>query len=748
MLSRGITLKNFKKVGLLVTTTALSYGLFSSVANAQSPIEVQPERIAIEVEMTETTITKQTLIKRLKTLFPNQFDFLSSNDFHMSNAHYYSDDERIRYDLSFHKTVKGRDVYGSFVFVGDDLELEHFYFEPLNTTDALFPAKVSKEEAEKIAVAFLNKLPNGKDYQLDKNSIGYSYFSNQLITEPVTYEFLFDKKKNNIPITDKQVHLTVLGNGEITSFYRYAEEGKNATFDDPKQVKSENILLEKIKNNIDVSLKYQVIYDYRTGEESISLVYNPTIQYGVNAITEQWQTASGFTDVVPTEAKIQKLASSPLPARKENMTLEEAKKLAEQILKIDSDKVKLAITSIEEVENGNGQAVFSIQFSYDWEFGGFGSSIEINKETGEIISYHDMTRDVLRESGENTKNKGNLTKQQALTKAMEYLHEWVPSYLHNYAKPIDEGFFEERQGIYHFTFPRVVNGIVVEGHQIYVSVGKDGSLYSLMVNHQENVEWPSINNVISKEEAKNKIIDALSLKLQYMNQDNDSKENHYHLVYTPVFNNEAFSYLDANTGEWNNLFSKKDMPVVSHSTAEVELNYLVQNQILEVKDASSFNADISITNGEALKILVKSLSYFHEFDFPVEEETGDSVANVDPDNPYYSIVDRGVKMGILKSDESFNIEAKLTREQLAVWYIRALGLETAAKNHDIYKVSFSDAGKIQGEYKGYVALADALQLVSAENNQFNPNGEVTYADVAVSIFKLAHAIHESDAPYN
>lgn len=739
---------NFRKVGLLVTSTALSFGLFSAVANAQTPIEAQSERIAIEVESTKTTISKNTLIKKLKALFPNQFNFLTTNDFQMSNGHYYPDDERLRYELSYHKTIKGKDVYGSITFVGDELELENFHLEPFNTTDALFPAKVSKEEAEKVADTFVKKLPNGKEYELDTNSINYPYYSNRLITEPVRYEFSFVQKENNIPIADKQLQLVVLGNGEIVSFSRYIEDEQNATFDNAEQVKNEKEILEKVKNNLSVSLKYQVLYDYQTGEQSIKLVYTPSIKYGVNAISGDWQTANDFIKVVPKEAKVEKISANPLPAKKENITREEARKVAEQLLKTDSNKVKLTISSIEEMERGDGQEVLVIQFSYNWANGGYGSNIEMNKETGEIISYHDMKKDVLRESGESLNDKGNLTGQQALEKAINYLKDWVPSYLHNYAQPIEEPYFEESQGVYHFTFPRVVNGIIVEGDQIQVAVSTDGSLYSLYVNHPESVQWPSIEDVISEEEAKNKFIEALSLKLQYNNLENDSKDNHYYLVYAPVYNGEVFSYLDAHTGGWDSLFSKTDAPVVTHPTAEAELNYLIQNGILEIGDASSFNADVPMSNGEALKILVKSLSYFYEFDTPTEESASQTFANVGPDNPYYSVVERGVGMGILDSSESFNPDAKLTREQLAVWYIRALHLETAAKNYNIYKLAFGDAGKVQEQYKGYVALANALELVTVEKNQFNPKGEVNYADIAVSIFGLAYAIQESGTPFN
>ena len=64
--------------------------------------------------------------------------------------------------------------------------------------------------------------------------------------------------------------------------------------------------------------------------------------------------------------------------------------------------------------------------------------------------------------------------------------------------PVEEPYFEKRQGTYHFSFPRIVNGIVVMGDQISVSIAADGSLNSLNVNYQEVEKWPSIDKVISE----------------------------------------------------------------------------------------------------------------------------------------------------------------------------------------------------------------------------------------------------------
>lgn len=737
---RRVILKKMRKFAILVTSTALSLGITTTIGQAQSPNEPQNERIAIEVQSDEVNVSKSELIKKFKSLFPNKFDFLLDNDFHLSNAHHYPDDARIRYDLSFHKMINGKDIYGSVTFVGDNLDVEFFHYSPVTTGDALFPAKVSKQQAQKIAEDFLNNLPKGKNYELNPMNTNY-YYSNQLITEPIRYDFSFILKENNIPIADQQIYITVLGNGDITQFNQYMQNSSNVTFDDVKQIKSNEEILNELKDNLAVQLKYQVNYDYRTGKESLALVYQPNINLGIHAISGEWQTVNGFTKEVPTVGKVDLLSTKQLPAKFNGITVDQAKNIAQELLKIDSDKVKLNISTVHEYENEYGQPFLSIYYSYDWDYGGYGSTIEMNKLTGEIVSYHDLKKEVLRELGE-PRDQTTISKSDAQAKAIEYLNEWVPSYLHNYAKPINEPYSDHGRGIYHFEFPRVVNGIIVEGSSIAVSINSDGSLYSLYVNHREFDNWPSINNVISSEVAKKTFIEALSLNLQYIRPYNENS-SHYNLVYTPIYNENQFSYLNATTGKWQSWNSDTEFPQVTHPTAGDELNYLIQNRILEV-DAKTFNADSSITNGEAIKVLVKSLSYFYDYDYIREQEiTTQTFKDIDTNHPLYSVIEQAVRIGILNPDDEFNPDASLTKEHLAVWYIRALGLDLAAKNFNIYNIDLKDKDLIDSKYVGYVALADSLKLVTADNNQFNPKQEVTFADLATSIFPLAHAIHEN-----
>ena len=109
------------------------------------------------------------------------------------------------------------------------------------------------------------------------------------------------------------------------------------------------------------------------------------------------------------------------------------------------------------------------------------------------------------------------------------------------------------------------------------------------------------------------------------------------------------------------------------------------------------------------------------------------------------MIERAATMKILDSEEAtFDLNAPLTKEELSVWYIRALNLELAAKNSSIYTLNFTDANKVQAKYRGHVALAHSLGLLTASNNNyFMPNQNVTYAQLAASTFRLAHDVYDN-----
>ncbi|MFJ8520558.1 YcdB/YcdC domain-containing protein [Lysinibacillus xylanilyticus] len=736
----------FKKLGIILTSTAFSVGVLSPMAQASANVKEPQERVAIQIASTETKVTKSKLIKQLNTLFPGKFNFVTEKDFSMGQGHYFNDDKTVRYDLSFHKVINNKDVYGGFTFKGEDLELENFYYQPVNIADALYPVKYSESEAKKIAQDFLKKLPNTANYKLREDNINGNFNFSRPLSEPITYSFSYSPTHNGVPLSNQFIDITVLANGEVTSMYRNTESTSKATFDNLDQKKKESDILAQVRENVSIDLRYMIDYNYQTGESIAKLVYTPPTSFsGVHAINGQWQTMHGFTSQVPKTKAVEKLASQPLEPRKKGITLAEVEELAKSFLKVDSDKVKLQLNSVDERENENGETIYSVNYMYESGNRGYGSSFEVNKATGEIISYWDVRREFNEKDGK----VEPISKEAALAKAIDYLKEWAPSYIHNYSKPIEDTVYDKQGEQYNFSFPRIVNGIAVVGDEISVGISADGKLSALNVSNRKVDNWPSVNKAVPADKAKATFSKGLKLELQYAKQDGEDN-HHYDLVYSPVYNGSLFNSIDATTGEWlQKVDDSKEKPAISHPTAGGELTYLLHQNVLEVKDPAHFNADTAVTKGEALKILVKSLTYGYDYSPYGKDDDTQSFNNIDKKHPLYSIVEQAVRMGILQPSNQFAVDTTLTRQELAEWLVRVLNLESAAKHSDIYKLNFADASSIDKAYAGYIALASAMGLIDAQQNKkFNATEKVTYADLAISTVRLAKAINEENRGRN
>ncbi|GLC90229.1 YcdB/YcdC domain-containing protein [Lysinibacillus piscis] len=733
----------FKNLGIVLASAALTVGAFTPTLQASANGKDTSERI--EIALTdESKVTKSTLIKQLRALFPEKFDFLTDDDFYTGRGHYYTDDKTIRYELGFNKSVDGKEAHGNFTFKGDKLELENFYYRPLAGEEAIYPLKYSEEDAKKATQDFLKKVLKIDNFKLRENKEfwEYNYYGGRLLSEPQTYSFIYDVTQNGVPIADQMIAFSVLANGEVVSMNRNIEPMQKATFDDTSKKKEVTEILPAVQDNMAVELRYMLDYDFKTDERIVRLVYAPAIGFnGVQALTGQWKTPNGFVSQVPKAKTIEKLSKESLAPRKSNMTLAEVEALAKAFLKVGEEHkdVEFQIDMIDERENENGNTIYSVSYSYTYGNGTTSTSFEIDKATGEIVHFYDLRREFTK--------SGNvaspISKEAALAKAIEYLKEWSPSKLSNYAKPINEVTYDKYSQQYQFAFPRVMNGIIVEGDDLMVSVGADGAIYSMYGNTQKIDSWPAVNKVIEAEKAKELYRETLKLQLQYEKQ--DTKDNqHYDLVYVSTFNGSLENRIDAVTGEWL-VDMDKEKPVISHPTAADELNYLLNRNILEVKDVSKFNADANVTKGEALKILLNAVGYGYYG--ANDEQSKPTFSNVDKNHPLYKVVEQAVKMKLLSPAEQFAVDAPLTRQELAVWYIRVLNLENAAKHSDIYKLNFADASTVDPAYTGYVALAGALGLMDAPQNNFNATGSITYADLAVSILRLANSKYLENSDY-
>ncbi|AWE08568.1 transcriptional antiterminator [Lysinibacillus sp. 2017] len=733
----------FKKASVLLSATALSVGLLAPMASASTFGNERMETLPIQVAQTNTTVTKADLMKRFRALFPSEFPNVTEKDFRMGTGYSHPKDTSERYELNFSKNIDNQYVYGSFIFVGETLELEQFHYQPITSKDVLFPAKYSKGEAQKVADKFMGKFDKAEEYELVPNEI--NYYSSSILTQPIQYSFTYMKKKSGVSISDQSINISVLGDGTVASYYKTQSGKDNFTYDDPSKVQSESVIANRLQDALKAQLSYRVETDYKTGKNTVKLVYQPNseVTSGVHALTGDWLTTEGLSSTVPNQT-ITPIVTKPLAPKQPNLTSEQVQALAQKLLATDLKGVKLTIESVEETTTETGKAVYNIQYMYQYRNGGTGTVLVIDKATGEIINYSNIKNNLeVEEVDSNT--KAELTRQQALEKAVAHVKEWLPSYAHQYALPVNEGSYEKYNDSYNFMFPRIVNGLTVVGDQISVSVdAKTGDLTSLHVNAYDNIEWPAATDILTQQEATKLLGSQLKVKLQYVNHSKVENEKHYSLAYQPVFKEGSSAVIDAKTGEWLDAYgmASSDKPTIEHPTAAEELNYLIHAGILEADE--KFNPDAAVTKETALKVLLNSVTYmYYNSRLNEYETTNQSFTDIAPDHAIYQFVNRGLKMGMLDtSNGTFNATATLSKQELAKWVTGTLKLSKAAKLSEIYELNYSDAAQVDKELRGYVALAYAMGLLEAENNQLKPKSEVTYAQLAQVTIRLAHKMNE------
>lgn len=717
-----------KKASVLLSATALSLGLLAPVASATT-LDERMERLPIQVAQKNAKVTKKELMNRMKELFPAEFSNLTEKDFYMNTGYSSPGDPIVRYELSFSKQVKDNYIYGSLIFAGEDLQLEHFYYQPPESKDAFFPAKVSESEAQQIADKFVKKMDKGAGYKLSSTEDVYTPSN---LTQPVQYTFIYRKMEGDIPVADRYMEITIQGDGNLIGFYHSGIKKGTFTYDDAAKKKDISVVQTKMQNGLEAQLYYLLTPNYHTGEADAKLVYRPSTQIasGIHALSGDWVTQDGLSATLPKEQKITPITSQPLPPRQPDITEEQAEQLAHSFLQTEVPGVTLTIESINETTNYVGKQVYMIQYSYEHAGGNIGTVLSIEKATGEIIEYYNIQSDL-----EAQQKKESLPQQEALQRAVDYIKKWAPSYANEYAMPVAEMNYFEQNDSYYFMFPRIVNGLLVEGDQINVNIGTAGELLGLSIMTYSDVKWPTVKDVVAKEEATKQLKEHLSAQLQYENIQNIGDAQHYSLIYRPLFKGSSYGMIDAKTGTWLSGEEKAEYPAVEHPTAAEELNHLIRIGALEVD--GNFNPDAAISKGEALKVLLRSLTYSYDY-YPQGEEGEKFFENISPTDELYPLMMAALTMGVLdEADKAIKADAKLSREEVAKWAVRMLKLEAAAKHSDIYQLGYTDAAKVASDKRGYVALAYAMGLLNAENNQANPQKEMTYAELAKMTVLLA-----------
>lgn len=165
---------------------------------------------------------------------------------------------------------------------------------------------------------------------------------------------------------------------------------------------------------------------------------------------------------------------------------------------------------------------------------------------------------------------------------------------------------------------------------------------------------------------------------------------------------------------------KMELKDTFNSYAKKEIDSLVDSGIISGYTDGTFQPQKAITRAELAKILVLSLGLKED---PTKTE---SFKDINATSWYRGYVGALVASGITQGTSltSFSPEAKVTREELIVFFIRALGLEEIASKSPIID-TFSDNNLIAAWAKTQVSLAAQIGFINGTEGQdksirFNP----------------------------
>lgn len=229
------------------------------------------------------------------------------------------------------------------------------------------------------------------------------------------------------------------------------------------------------------------------------------------------------------------------------------------------------------------------------------------------------------------------------------------------------------------------------------------------------------------------------------------------LVFSLILSNAAMAKNDNNKGNrgkskvnWNELYKKH---VDQYKTWEYEYTKKFQDVEKEhwankdIERMSAKNYILGNGNGkflpnkptkniEVLAMILRIMGW--EDDAKELDEIPEIIENLDIPEWSVNYLAYAYIKGIITGDElkSFEANGAAKRYVVAKYIVRALGLNDKALDNDDEDLDFDDEESIPEGNNGYIYLINKLGLMSGFKNMFNPNGNLTRAEMAILFSRL------------
>lgn len=536
-----------------------------------------------------------------------------------------------------------------------------------------------------------------------------------------TFSFEITRTHNGITVPENSGIVTLDEKAEKITYFRI-EYTENAEFDDSSSIISKddakNAFAEKLGLKMEYAAKYDEktitaypVYKFKNSDKKISATDG-----GVITPNKSFYRGDGVLNGAMKEELSQDFGASGLTqAEIENLELVSGLISKEEgIAEIYANKY-IAIDKSFELTDFNTYKKYGTENKYNGSFefrnkeNGKYAYVKLDLNTGDVLSFYIPSSES--EGNKMTELQGtDYANEALLALAGEKISEYVNNDELNEVKAYDGGSTYQRVRL-----TRFVNGIPFNNDFANITVDlKSGIITNFNIEYTD-IEFPSVDKVISHKEACEKLFEQIPYKLLYTRHIQDGKTN-FKLIYDFE---ETYISMDAYTGELDGLNSSDEKFTgytdISGHYAEEIINTLAQYGVRTQGD--KFTPDEEITYGDYSKLLGCIARRYGAVYLKTEianEELGWMYGN-----------------GILSEDESIDTMMNVNRLDAAVLLVKTIGAEEFAELDGIYNCPFKDIT----EKIGYVSILYGMGIFKGDGNgNFTPYKNITYAEAAVMLY--------------
>lgn len=573
-----------------------------------------------------------------------------------------------------------------------------------NSSDRKF-SNISRSEAEKIAEDFIKKINPTICENIEIKSEGKTDLTGN------SHYFYLNRYHNGIPVLGEGGHISISkDNGQVRYFS--LEYDTQITFENNDNIIDVETAKTEYAKKISPELYYAYHFDYEKKDVKVFPEYmsqdrNIVIDaataekyeipqkyyYSDSTVKQESATlkANGAADAGFSKAELDEISeidglissetAENIAREKKNIDIE--KRYVLDNFTLSSDYVDLA------------KYLFNLRFSDKSKDKTEFIRVNVDAKDGTIMSFN-------KPGDYSAKNQDKENEKKIAENALQ-------EFTNNKYKNLE---YKEDEQIGNVTYVRKENGIEVLGQQASFFFDGNDKLVSYNLTYTDSLTFPSIENVLSVEEAVKKVAEDIDFTLFYAV---DYENKNAKQVYGFFEDGDVLSFvIDPFTGKRIDYAGEEIIGDTLISYNDIDGHY-AEDKFLKLAEY-----DIGFTDGVLL---------------PEQQITQAEYMNLLNEVFGYSsgideIYARAYTKGIIKAEERDDT-SPVTRENAAIFMIREMGAEEYAKYNEIYAEPFADVT----ENKGYIALLKAMGVVSGDGNgNFNPKNTITRGEALIIIY--------------